>query len=117
DDARTVDITLEEAYTPFLSELTSFASGVIPSDFGGKSEEEFFQSPVGTGPFVVSEWDPAGDLTYVKNEHYWQEGKPTIDELVYVFVADDNQLVQRLLAGQIDAIETVPASSASEIEE
>lgn len=117
DDARTVDITLEEAYTPFLSELTSFASGVIPGEFGGKSEEEFFQNPVGTGPFVVSEWDPAGDLTYVKNEHYWQEGKPTIDELVYVFVADDNQLVQRLLAGQIDAIETVPASSASEIEE
>ncbi len=116
DEERTVTITLAEPYTPFLSELTGFAAGVLPSDFGGKSEEEFFENPVGTGPFVVSDWDPAGDLTFVKNEHYWQEGKPLLDSLVYTFVADDNQLLQRLSAGQIDAIETVPAANASEVD-
>lgn len=117
DDAvRTVTITLTEPYTPFLSELTSFASGVMPSDFGGKTEEEFLAAPIGTGPFAVSEWDPSGDLSYVKNEHYWQEGKPLLDELVYAFVADDNQLLQRLNAGQIDAIEQVPAANAEAVD-
>ncbi|QNN63910.1 ABC transporter substrate-binding protein [Leucobacter denitrificans] len=116
EEARTVVITLAEPYTPFLSELTGFAAGVLPSDFGGKSEEEFFQSPIGTGPWVVSEWDPSGDLTFVKNEHYWQEGKPLLDSLVYTFIADDNQLLQRLSAGQIDAIETVPAANAAEVD-
>ena len=115
DDARTVDIVLDEPYTPFLSELTSFAAGVLPSDFGGKTEEEFLQQPIGTGPFAVSEWDPAGDLSFVKNEHYWQEGKPLLDGLDYVFVADDNQLLQRLNAGQIDAIEQVPAANAAAV--
>lgn len=117
DAARTVKITLSAPYTPFISELTSFSAGVMPADFGGKTEEEFFKSPVGTGPFTVSEWDPAGDLAFVKNEHYWQEGKPYLDKLVYQFVADDNQLLQRLKSGQIDAIETVPAANAAELEQ
>lgn len=116
DAAGTVTITLSEAYTPFLAELTSFAAGVMPADFGGKTEEEFFKAPVGTGPFVVQTWDPAGDLNFVKNENYWQEGKPLLDGLDYVFVADDNQLLQRLNAGQIDAIEQVPAANASAVE-
>lgn len=116
DAARTVVITLDEPYTPFLSELTSFASGVMPTDFGGKTEEEYLKAPIGTGPFAVSAWDPAGDLNYVKNEHYWQDGKPLLDGLDYVFVADDNQLLQRLNAGQIDAIEQVPAANAESVD-
>ncbi|GAB2567771.1 ABC transporter substrate-binding protein [Leucobacter ruminantium] len=112
---REVTITLSEPYTPFLSELSSFSNGIFPADFGGATEEEFFQKPVGTGPFVVQEWDPTGDLTFVKNEHYWQEGRPYIDELVYKFVADDTQLRQQLAAGQLDAIDIVPPSNAAEV--
>ena len=113
---RDVTITLSGPYTPFLSELSGFANGIFPADFGGVSEEEFFKNPVGTGPFVVDEWDPNGDISFVKNEHYWQEGKPYLDGLVYKFVADDTQLRQQLAAGQIDAIDTVPAANAAEVD-
>lgn len=113
---REVTIALSERYTPFLSELASFSNGIFPKDFGGASEEEFFEDPVGTGPFVVESWDPNGDLTFVKNEHYWQEGKPYVDSLVYKLVADDTQLQQQLSAGQLDAIDDVPAANAAQIE-
>ncbi|TDP90861.1 peptide/nickel transport system substrate-binding protein [Leucobacter luti] len=112
---REVTITLTEAYTPFISELASFSNGIFPADFGGLNEQEFFQQPIGTGPFVVTEWDPNGDMTFVKNEHYWQEGKPYLDGLVYRVIADDAQLRQQLAAGQIDAIDTVPAANAAEV--
>lgn len=114
-DERTVTITLESAYTPFLAELAGFANGIMPADFGGVAEDAFFQNPVGTGPWVVSEWDPNGDLSFVKNEHYWQEGKPYLDELVYKFVADPTQLQQQLVAGQVDAVEQVPAANSAEV--
>ena len=113
---REVTITLDAPYTPFLSELSGFSNGIFPKDFGGVEEEEFFQNPVGTGPFVVDEWDPNGDISFVKNEHYWQEGKPYLDGLVYKFVADDTQLRQQLAAGQLDAIDTVPAANAAEVD-
>ncbi|MFT4232000.1 MAG: ABC transporter substrate-binding protein [Leucobacter sp.] len=113
---REVTITLEEPYTPFLSELASFSNGVFPADFGGAAEEEFFEHPIGTGPFVVDQWDPSGDISFVKNEHYWQEGKPYLDGLVYKLVADDTQLRQQLASGQIDAIDTVPPANAAEVD-
>lgn len=113
---REVTITLESPYTPFLSELSGFSNGIFPADFGGVSEEEFFKHPIGTGPFAVEEWDPNGDLSFVKNEHYWQEGKPYLDGLVYKFIADDTQLRQQLAAGQVDAIDTVPAANAAEVD-
>ncbi len=113
-DARTVVITLNEAYTPFFSELANFSNGILPRDYGGRTEEEFFRSPVGTGPFAVSEWDPAGDLTFVKNEYYWREGAP--DRLVYKVVDNDNQAISQLKAGEVDAVESLAYASAAEIE-
>lgn len=112
---REVTVTLESPYTPFLSELAGFSNGVLPADFGGVGEDAFFKNPVGTGPWVVDAWDPNGDLSFVKNEHYWQDGKPYLDELVYKFVADPTQLQQQLVAGQIDAVEQVPAANSAEV--
>lgn len=114
---REITIVLESPYTPFLSELAGFSNGIFPKDFGGQSEEEFFKKPVGTGPFAVDEWDPNGDLSFVRNEYYWQEGKPYLDGLVYKFIADDTQLRQQLAAGQIDAIDAVPAANAAEVDD
>jgi peptide/nickel transport system substrate-binding protein len=114
-DASTATITLEEPSTPFLAELSNFANGVIPKDFGGKTEEEFFKNPIGTGPWVVESWDPAGDITFVKNPNYWQEGKPLLDKLVYKLVEDDTQAINQLKAGEVDAIESVSAANAGEL--
>ena len=115
-DEKTIVITLNAAYTPFFSELANFSNGILPKDFGGKTEEEFFKNPVGTGPFVVSEWDPAGDLAFVKNEYYWQAGKPTIDRLVYKVIGDDNQAINQLRVGDVDAVESLTYANAAEIE-
>ena len=114
-DESTVVITLNEAYTPFFAELANFSNGILPKDFGGLSEEAFFQNPVGTGPFVVSDWNPAGDITFVRNEYYWQ-GAPEIETLVYRIVDDDNQAVNQLKAGEADAVEELTYANAPEVE-
>lgn len=116
-DAATLVITLKEPYTPFISELSNFSNGIIPNNFGGVSEEEFFKNPVGTGPFVVETWDKAGDLTFTKNPNYWQEGKPYIDKLVYKLIEDDSQAINQLKAGEVDAIESVALGNANEIKQ
>ncbi|MDO3413022.1 ABC transporter substrate-binding protein [Saccharibacillus sp. CPCC 101409] len=116
-DDHTLVVKLEEPYTPFLSEMSNFSNGIIPDDFGGKTEEEFFKKPVGTGPFTVESWDPAGDLTFAKNTNYWQEGKPHIDKLVYKLVEDDSQALNQLKAGEVDAIESLALQNADELKQ
>lgn len=116
-DAKTLVIKLQESYTPFLSELSNFSNGIIPKDFGGVTEEEFFKQPVGTGPFVVENWDPTGDVTFTKNPYYWQEGKPYIDKLVYKLIEDDSQAINQLKAGEVHGIESLALQNANEIKE
>jgi peptide/nickel transport system substrate-binding protein len=114
-DDKTLAITLKNAYTPFLSELSGFSNGIFPQNFGGKTEKEFFAKPIGTGPWVVDSWDPSGDTTFTANPHYWQTGKPYADKLVYKVVADDTQRIQQLEAGQLSGIEQVAPATISQL--
>jgi peptide/nickel transport system substrate-binding protein len=111
----TLVIKLKKAYTPFISELANFSNGIVPDNFNGKSEADFFKNPVGTGPFVVEKWSADGDLTFKKNTNYWQKGKPYIDKLVYKVISDDTQSINQLKAGQVDAIERVSCENAKDL--
>jgi len=114
-DERTLVIVLDTPYTPFITELSNFSNGILPKDFGGVSEEEFFKKPVGTGPFTVKAWDPAGDLTFAKNVKYWQAGKPHLDTLVYKLIQDDSQAINQLKTGEVQGIESVALENAAEL--
>ncbi|OMG01045.1 peptide ABC transporter substrate-binding protein [Paenibacillus sp. FSL R7-0337] len=116
-DEKTLVITLKEPYTPFISELSNFSNGILPNNFGGVTEEEFFKKPVGTGPFVIETWDPAGDVTFTKNTNYWKEGQPYIDKLVYKLIQDDSQAINQLKAGAVNAVEALSLQNAGEIKD
>jgi len=114
-DTRTLTITLKRPYTPFLSELSGFSNGILPADFGGRSEQDFFSKPIGTGPWVVQSWDPNGDTTFTANPNYWQQGKPYASSLIYKLVSDDTQRIQQLQAGQLAGIEDVAPASLEQL--
>lgn len=58
-------------------------------------------NPVGTGPFTLASFDPA---LYVlaRNPHYWQPGKPYIDELRYPAYESNSSADLILAQGSID---------------
>lgn len=112
----TVVITLSEAYTPFVAELAGFSNGILPADLGGVDAAIFFKDPVGTGPFVVDSWTEGGDISFTKNEHYWQDGKPYLDGVVYTLVQDDNQLVAQLQSGQVHVIDSVASANVATLQ-
>jgi len=58
-------------------------------------------NPVGTGPFTLSTFSPQGYLL-LKNQHYWQPGKPAIGGLRFAAFSDNETLATAITAGQID---------------
>ncbi len=62
------------------------------------------RAPIGYGAFRVQEWIPGDSITMVKNENYFRadEGLPNVDTVTFKFIADTNQLIAQLLAGQCD---------------
>jgi peptide/nickel transport system substrate-binding protein len=45
-------------------------------------------NPVGTGPFKFVEYERDARLVFERNDDYWEEGKPYLDGLEYVVIAD-----------------------------
>jgi peptide/nickel transport system substrate-binding protein len=65
---------------------------------------------VGTGPFKFKEWVPSEYLILEKNASYW--GKVSaIDELIFQQYANEDAMVNALIAGEIDGISGTPATA------
>ena len=45
-------------------------------------------TPIGTGPFKLKEWVRGSHIHLVRNDDYWQPGKPYLDEIYYRVLPD-----------------------------
>ena len=73
------------------------------------------QMPVGTGPFKFVEWERNQHIKMVRNENYWREGLPYLDELTIAFVPDPSTRIAMLLTGEIDVVANVPLPEVGRI--
>ncbi len=107
---------LSQPWAPFLSDISVFANAILPANFGGQSEKNFFNNPVGTGPFMLSGFTPdASSLTLKRNPTYWRTGKPYLDSVEFVYVDNDNQRVLQAQGGEVDIIDTVPPADVASL--
>ena len=119
-DDLTIVMTLSRPNVYILNVLATAIATVYPEDFGGKTAEEFGTAPVGAGPYKLADWsNPGPDETVVleRNDNYWEEGKPYLDRITYRSFSDANQMVLAYQAGDLDAVENVPAALVDQIPE
>ena len=63
-------------------------------------------TPVGTGPFTYSSWQPNDHFTAVRNPKYWRSGLPYLDQITYRPIPDTIQRESTLKTGGVDMIES-----------
>jgi len=99
-DNYTVSLTLENPYYPVLQELalTRPVRFLSPTGFdqGGK-----FQKPIGTGPWVLSEYQKEQLAVFTRNEKYWG-AKPAFQKLIIRIIPDSQTRVLALEGGEVD---------------
>jgi peptide/nickel transport system substrate-binding protein len=63
-------------------------------------------SPVGTGPYVLANWDPGNSLSFSSRGLALSQrlGKPAVDNVVLRVMPDKNDSLTALSAGQVQAI-------------
>jgi len=64
--------------------------------------------PIASGPWMFSEYKPGESLTLVKNENYWGDHPPYLDEIVFRFILETNSEIQALRGGEVDVIYPQP---------
>ncbi len=75
------------------------------------------EQPVGTGPFKLVEWNRNQSIELVRNDDYWREGLPYIDELTFVMSPDATTRVNLLLTDEVDVIRAVPLAEVEQLQD
>ena len=104
-DDQTVVITYAEFYAPYLALFTS----VMPRHATGEPTDmvnwEYNRNPVGTGPFVLAQWDSGDQIRLEANENYRDyPDKPRVDRVI-VRIIESREVGKALItSGEIDIL-------------
>ena len=113
-DAHTVVITLSQPHAPLLADLAMYAYSVIPESLVKTQGASFFQHPVGSGPFMVTSYNPDSEVDLARNPHFYGT-KPKISKVRVLIVPDDNTRVLMLESKKADVIENPPGNLVEQI--
>src|ERR671922_1039014 len=109
-DRHTVRFILQEPNYLFPLIVAGYRYGFVvssPTAFKTMSEQEYRTHPVGTGPFKLLEWVPNDHITLVRNEHYWKQGLPYLDKVIFKVLNDPISQVTALKTGEVDMLNSM----------
>ena len=70
---------------------------------------------VGTGPFVFESYTPDQSIVYKRNEGYWQEGKPYLDEYIVRIITDWAALEAAFINGDVNYYACADTTTCQEL--
>jgi peptide/nickel transport system substrate-binding protein len=108
-DDRTVEIQLKQLVATFTEALCAYTCCIVPDGY-----ERFAGDPtnqIGTGPYKLQEFEVGVQSIHVRNENYWDTGKPYFDEVHIIDFADGDAMLNALVADQIDCAGDIPSSA------
>jgi ABC-type transport system substrate-binding protein len=107
-----VTFTLCQPDPAFLSKIAFSVYGIYPEEWleataGAEGRtSEGLESPVGTGPYMVSEWNRGESITFTANPDYWGT-PPAAETLVFRWSTESAARLLELQSGTVDAIDNV----------
>jgi len=114
----TLDIFTKAPNPVLLNQLTELRvmskawaeknKSVEPKDIKTKDESFAHRNAMGTGPFMVKEWQPDQRLVLVDNPQWWGHGakaKPgNVTEVIYTPIKSEATRMAALLSGEVDFV-------------
>jgi peptide/nickel transport system substrate-binding protein len=106
-----VVITLKTPNGAFLAQLASFNMVLgCKSYYESMTEEEYIMNPIGTGAYMLKEWNRGNYVLLEKNPNYRNADNVKTQYIKFQTVEDDNTRLMQLQSGQIDIMGDIPAS-------
>jgi peptide/nickel transport system substrate-binding protein len=103
-DDTTLVVTLSAPNGGFLFNL-AWGDAVIVAP---ESADNLATNPVGTGPFMFSDWVQGDRVELTRNPDYWGE-MPALQAATFKFISDPNAAFAGMMAGDLDAFPNFPA--------
>ncbi|MBA3772598.1 MAG: ABC transporter substrate-binding protein [Ramlibacter sp.] len=110
----TVDFMMKGPNPVLLNQLTELRimsrawaeknKSVEPKDIKTPEESHAHRNAMGSGPYMVKEWQPDQRLVLVRNPHYWGNNSTNVTEIIYTPIKAEATRVAALLSGEVDLV-------------
>lgn len=119
-DDTTFVIELIEPYAPFVYYLVNSLGGVVAREAVEHYGADYFQNPVGTGPFIFEEWLPGQHIAMKRNPNYWDRDEagnqlPLLDGLRFTFIKDDKVQLREFEIGKLSESYNIPTEHFTDV--
>ncbi|ULH17523.1 ABC transporter substrate-binding protein (plasmid) [Deinococcus sp. KNUC1210] len=124
----TVTLSLKHPDPSLTAALATFNAAIMsqklfnaaPGKTDADKAKAFAEKPIGSGPFVLSEWKRGSYMVLKRNPYYWKKGEdgkalPYLDTLRFEIIPDDSTRILKLQAGEIQGAEFIPLSRVAEL--
>lgn len=115
-DESTVEITLNNPQPTLLKDLALTPLSISSPSAIEESGEEYRSNPVGTGPFVFQEWQRNERIVLEKNDDYWADGLPKLEQVIFRTIPDNSARLNALLSGEVDLVAGLDSESYAQVE-
>ena len=112
-DDQTVIFVTKQPLAIFLDRLRN--RFIVSKVAGDKYGDQWFENPIGTGPYKFTSFQRGGNLVFTRNDDYWG-GKAQIKDIVFRKVTEDGARLAALESGQADFINDVPVHEVARLE-
>lgn len=108
ENDHTLLLKLDKPFGPFLSLLAMTTAYVVPREEVDRLGQDFGTHPVGSGPYVLTEWKHGQYLMLTENKDYF-EGRPKLNGIYYNIIPEDLTAVMEFETGRLDVL-LIPSS-------
>lgn len=98
---RSVEITLERPFAPFLYLMAYDAASIVPKEETEKRGGTFASHPVGTGPFRFGSWRRDDQLVIEASKDHWR-GPPYLDRVIFRIIPNEGTRFNDYKRGSLD---------------
>lgn len=110
-----IEITLENPNSQFLEKVSRI--NMISPEALEDDDWEFSKESAGTGQYVLEKWSQGDKLVAKKNDDYWGDDKPGVDQITFKPTPEDGARVAALKTGETDIIYPVPETDVESLED
>jgi len=118
-DEYTVQVNFKDAYAPFLSYAAGGTLGLLSPKTTPTQGDAVNQKPVGSGPYVVTEYAQKDHITIARNADYsrkapWSDhqGPPYLDRIVFKIIPEPGTRITTVESGETQMISALNAPAA-----
>lgn len=120
-ERHSVRFTLCAPEPAFLAKIAFPTFAIQPAEWlqqtgGGGQGSSLLVKPVGTGPYVVSEWRPGEQLIFTAFDGYWGE-KARSQKLVFRWDREPAQRLLELQIGTVDGVDNLASTDFAAVQD